>query len=114
MTLPRSRRISVDGTNYRWMLPAKEPRPARWAEEDKTNSALLTVQKEGGRGRPAQAFLHWSNDAPVTPEVVAIVVRTMIASGWNPSERGSAFPHGPIAVDELPTRAKVARDVMSS
>ncbi len=78
------------------------------------NAATLTVQHESGRGRVAQAVLTWRDGVAVTPEVVAIVVRAMLAAGWRPAERGAPFLIDAVAVGDLLTRESVALSVMGS
>jgi hypothetical protein len=113
--IPRSRKIIVDGHRLRWSMPARRPRPLRcWETGPNRNAATLTVQHESGKGGVAQTVLTWLEGMAVTPEVVAIVVRRMLAAGWRPAEKGSPFLMDTVAVGDLDTRENVARAVMES
>ncbi len=113
--IPRSRKIEVDGHKLAWSLPTRRPRALRcWEPGPSRNAATLTVQNGSGRGRVAQTTLTWVHGTAVTPEVVAIVVRRMLAAGWVPSETGSPFLIDTVVVEELHTREAVARSVMDS
>lgn len=116
--IPRSRRISVDGLEYRWSLPARSPR-YRWDEPGPArNCAVLTVQEDVPRpGRVAQSMLRWTNGKPVTPEAVAQVIRRMLAAGWDPASRGAAFKVEDVDVGTLDVayvREAIVREVMES
>ena len=96
-------------------MPARRPRPLRcWETGPNRNAATLTVQHESGKGGVAQTVLTWLEGMAVTPEVVAIVVRRMLAAGWRPAEKGSPFLMDTVAVGDLDTRENVARAVMES
>ncbi len=116
--IPRKhrRRIVLDGRPFVWSLPAHSPR-YHWEEPvPPRNGATLTVQADVARpGRVAQVSLSWrEGEASVTPEVVAAVVRRLLAAGWNPSDRGPAFVMDAVDLADLDTRQNVARDVMES
>lgn len=115
--IPRSRKIVVDGHRLRWSMPARRPRPLRcWEVEPGSgrNAATLTVQHESGRGGVAQVVLSWRDGVAVTPEVVGIVARRMIAAGWRPAEKAPPFLMDSVSLSDLDTRDNVAREVMGS
>lgn len=107
----------MEGRTFRWSLPARRPR-YRWDEpQPQKNGCTLTVQEDSeSPGRVAQCRLSWTDGTPVTPEAIAIVVRAMIAAGWDPSARGPAFRlERPIDVGDLDvgsTRIQLAREVV--
>lgn len=106
----------VDGRPFVWSLPAHRPR-YRWDEPTPArNGTTLTVQADDAKpGRVAQVCLSWREKrTAVTPEAVAIVIRRLLAAGWNPSDRGPAFVLDGIDVAELETKENVARAVMES
>jgi hypothetical protein len=111
----RRRRISVDGHDLHWSLRARRPE-YRWEHPvPPRNGATLTVQHAGGRGRVAQAYLLWvEGKTSVTPEIVAIVVRRLLAAGWSPSEKGPPFTMETVDVETLDTRDALLRAVMGS
>lgn len=115
MTIPRARKIVVENRPFRWSLPAKKPF-FRWDHEGpKSNSATLTVEADQPKpGRVAQATLFWLDGHAVKPEAIAIVIRKMLDSGWNPDEKGTPFKYEDVDVDKLETKDTILRDVMDA
>ena len=97
MAMPRagSRQIVVDGQRYRWYVRRKPTYAQALAETPLAIAVQLAEQ-------PAQV-LHVEFDVPrpdawipigalpVTPKVVAAVVRGAIEEGWKPAVRGRTF-----------------------
>ena len=87
MTLPRkyTRPITVDGTQYRWML--KETDYGAWFE------LLLVVEAvECPNGEQLGAHLEAEDrreDDAVTPGIVESLTRAARAEGWLPTLHGS-------------------------
>ena len=115
MGIPKkgSRRISVDGKDFRWMLRSGNPNP-RWDDPPPTtNGGTLTVQEDTEKpGRVVQAYLSWRLSSPVTPEIVREVIRRFLTRGWDPSARGSALQMKDIDTDLIETKDSIVRSVM--
>jgi len=90
-----SRRITVDGTDYRWVIRRRPSygqslgqSPLTFAVEDADESGqvLLVTTRYS---RPDNCMRH-DPGPPVTPAVVANAVRRARRAGWQPSSPGSA------------------------
>ncbi len=118
MVIPKRhrRKLILDGRPFVWSLPAHRPSYHWENPAPQNNGTTLTVQADVARpGRVAQVSLSWKEGrSSVTPEVVAIVIRRLLAAGWNPSDRGPAFVMDGIDLAGLATRENVARAVMES
>lgn len=98
MTLVRkgSRRITVDGTDYRWRIRGR-PTYAQGLCEFPMNFAVELAEAPGQTLVVATQHPHpssWLSTAPpvpVTPAVVSTAIRSALAQGWTPDSRGSAF-----------------------
>lgn len=115
MTIPRARRIVVENRPFRWSLPAKRVKYDWEQSQPQTNSATLTVEADQPKpGRVAQATLFWLDGHAVKPEAIAMIIRKILASGWNPDEKGTPFKFESIDVDKLETKDIVLRDIMDA
>jgi hypothetical protein len=98
-----SRRIVVDGVEYRWRIA---PRPTD-VEFDYAGSMVASVQlaKNAGQVLFVSCGLRAGNilDQPgvvVTPRQIAAAIRSALADGWQPAERGKPFRTPLPAADE--------------
>lgn len=97
MTIPRkgSRRIVVDGIEYRWRIRQK-PTYSQAAFGHTLNVAVeicensnCTLVVDLSQAHPC----NWIGDpsTPVTPSEVSDLIRNALDVGWKPTEKGSAF-----------------------
>lgn len=93
-----SRRLVVDGTEYRWRI---RPR-ATYNQSDYGNGTLhLAVELAERPGavlvldteRPHPSDWGTRNVVPILPSDVARWVRAALAAGWRPSQPGPQFLH---------------------
>ncbi|MFG2036476.1 hypothetical protein [Dactylosporangium sp. NPDC048998] len=97
MTLNRkgSRRIVVDGVEYRWTV---RHRPT-YSQANGWTPLTFVVQADSGRGAVlvvSSALAHPHNwlglsAGAVRPALVAEAVRRAVAAGWRPEQAGAAF-----------------------
>jgi hypothetical protein len=101
----KSRPITVDDVQYRWMV-----KDARWRYGGSAKTMRLVIQNEADRpGNPLLATLtskNWSQGnaeewdfvhrAALTPGDVATVIRTALGRGWKPEKHSGR----PFAFDE--------------
>ncbi|MCW3059940.1 MAG: hypothetical protein JWQ02_1761 [Capsulimonas sp.] len=100
MTLTKkgSRRIVVDGQEYRWRIPHQptESQGCEWGnmivavEQFTDPGATLII--DTGRLR-LDSWISPPSGNGVTPKEVAQAIRDAIAAGWKPTERGPQFPY---------------------
>ncbi|RPE33813.1 hypothetical protein [Kitasatospora cineracea] len=102
-----SRRIVVDGVEYRWRVSSKhwccdhDPRPLGYAVEHAARPGTTLVVDTG---RPAVFPPEEVPEQLVLPGEVAAGVRVALADGWTPDADGSPFvlclsaprPAGPV------------------
>ena len=93
----KSRPITVDGREFRWMVRPEGSVGFDWhtvltvQEAADHPGAVLQVPlyaKETVGMKPSMLDEDRAPDVPITPEDVADVVRAAIRSGWDPSARG--------------------------
>ena len=89
-----SRRIVVDGVEYRWKIA---PRPSD-PEFDYAGSMVASVQLAENAGQVlfVSCGLRKGNilsrpGAIVTPRRIAAAIRNALVAGWQPSKRGQPF-----------------------
>jgi hypothetical protein len=89
-----SRRIVVDGIEYRWRVRQKPT----YMQGAFACSFVVSIQKAEAVGRALLAtagarpdnWIHVSS-AAVTPARIAATIRAALVAGWNPEASGSAF-----------------------
>ncbi|ADH69932.1 MULTISPECIES: hypothetical protein [Nocardiopsis] len=90
-----SRRITVDGTGYRWRV-RRRPTYAQGLCESPMTFAVELAEEPGQTLVVATRHPHpgsWLSVAPpvpVTPGVVSTAIRNALAQGWSPASPGSA------------------------
>ena len=95
MTLVRkgTRRITVDGTTYRWRI-GKDRTCAPGQQSGGVPTAFV-VEGADAPGNPLVVTLSparvQAEPEPVTPARVATAVRSALAEGWCPGDRGGPF-----------------------
>jgi hypothetical protein len=89
-----SRRIVVDGVEYRWRIA---PLPTR-SEEDYACAMTASVQRAENAGQVLFVLcgLRAGNilgrpGAVVTPRQIAAAIRNALATGWKPDQSGEPF-----------------------
>jgi len=90
-----SRRIVVDSLPYRWLVRSRPTYVQALAQAKMTfavdleNGGQSTLLVTVDAVRPG----NWVGEesSPVTPSVVAQVIRQALAQGWSPTVRGGAF-----------------------
>lgn len=65
-------------------------------------------------GQPCRIPVSWTEGTAVTPEVVEKLIRLAVGEGWDPDGSGPARELLPVLLDDVETRSKVVRDVMSA
>ncbi|MCE9553692.1 MAG: hypothetical protein K8T91_10020 [Planctomycetes bacterium] len=97
MTIPRkgSRRIVVDGTEYRWRVRHR-PTYSQLALGHTLSVAIDIGENPQCTLLVDLSRAHLSNalgepSTPVTPLEVSNLIRNARIAGWNPTEPGSAF-----------------------
>ncbi|MFI1521089.1 hypothetical protein [Kitasatospora cineracea] len=89
-----SRRIVVDGVEYRWRVSSKhwccdsDPRPLGYAVEHAARPGTTLVVDTG---RPAVFPPEAVSDQLVLPAEVAAGIRAALADGWTPDADGPPF-----------------------
>jgi hypothetical protein len=105
-----SRRITVDGTVYRWRLRRK---PSYNQECFDTPLTFAVELADSGGSVLAVAIpdvsypgsLMGRSSLIVRPALVAAVIRTALGQGWQPAARGAPFPLH-VASEDLPAEVK--------
>ncbi|MFF9034072.1 hypothetical protein ACF090_01190 [Streptomyces sp. NPDC014892] len=90
-----SRRIVVDGTDYRWLLRGRPTyfqglawSPCTFAVEHTDRPGMTLVVTTG---QPHSSNWIGREAEPVLPSGVAAAVRLALRMGWSPTTPGSAF-----------------------
>jgi hypothetical protein len=99
----KSRPISVDGVNYRWMI--RGDKRSRWIHAAPV-AATITVGLDSKKaGRPLQCAVvsrripenydsecdYPKHQASITPQDITFIIHLAIQQGWDSEEKGSAF-----------------------
>ncbi|MER5640509.1 hypothetical protein ABT095_26615 [Kitasatospora sp. NPDC002227] len=93
-----SRRIVVDGVEYRWRVSSKhwccshDPTTLGYAVEDAAHPGTTLVVDTG---RPVVARPTETPAEVVLPREVAAGIRAALADGWTPRANGSPLVMGP-------------------
>lgn len=97
MTLVKkgSRQLDIDGTTYRWRLRGR-PTYSQGTGDSPMTFAVELAENPGATLVVKTNQPHTGNWAhmpanPILPSHVTRAVRTAMAQGWRPEQRGSAF-----------------------
>lgn len=97
MALPRkkSRSISVDGQNYRWLLSVNTNAPFH-----RTLTIAVELAHSPGTKLIVSpigvdvSYVDYNRDEPITPKVIEKFIRDAIEAGWAPADSSGTFVLG--------------------
>lgn len=100
MAMPRkgSRKVTVDGKDYRYMVRTEGSVEweNHWGESLTKPSHIRTTVQEDTEAPGAVLQWQWPYGAGVGPADIQSAVRIALERGWNPAARGAAFILGDI------------------
>lgn len=97
MAIPKkgSRKITVDGTDYRWTIRRKPTCPKTLCEEN-VLAAVELYDKPRSVLSIKFPWVRYDNrfgiaEQPVTPKHIEQCIKRALAEGWQPEKTGNAF-----------------------
>jgi hypothetical protein len=108
MGVPRSgRKITVDSVQFKWKLACKWERSV-WNgdNEDRLGGVLLIWVDNDNMRNICKLKISWKRDFSVTPEVVSIIIKQAVKSGWDIKRPKNQFNFKEIKVEDMETKMK--------
>lgn len=91
MAIPKkdSRKITIDGINYRWKVHWRDSKMSTAVELYDNPQSVLQITFPW---IPKKDFWDWYEiPAIITPKIIANCIKSALSQGWKPTEKGKTF-----------------------